>query len=974
MICGLPGFLLIWIYLIIYPVKSDAQIKHYQHLDVSDGLLTNQLTSLVEGPDGAIWITTNGAGICRYDGQSFQHFNDLGSVGTSYYYAVCVDRKELWFGGEHFILRRIGRENKLYALPGVGNILQILSFSDSLLFCVAEDSSFIMGKNSGKILPTGLRGIQINQVENHQESIWAATSSGVWQLDADHWHQRYPTSGSANNCSALLSSGTDLLVVDDQNGLVKIIEKQGSIMVPASAMPASEITFLKQGALGEIYFGTRGLGIQILQLLDSLWLSIDERQLHFNHVTAMVFDQWENAWVTTAGGGLTKFYSEAYSLYPSASLSGRYIRKMEKWGDTLAIQYNNRNWDIIANQQSLPRPIELLPGQQVQARCQTKLGFWYATDKKLIFERDSLFHETKIHDGFQNASINDMEEVDSLAVMVSTNETVLIARVDLRDTLFSLTSTTISNQPAKDLVKAGNGKIWFYNDREIGIYSDSNIVFKSVSSKPTCMISFDENTMLLGTRDAGLFFVDFFGDDIQMNAISTSAHPLGSIRALAIDNRQHLWIALQNEVLECRFTRSSPMEIIRIYGRESGLPRFEIYENALECGPNGHIYLGTSNGLLQIVSESNFQTVHGPVLSLIHFSTLGDRFEAINDSMIHRLKSISPADADLTMQFEAIDQRSPESISYMYQLRPKSLQWIESRSGGNFQFYGLPPDEYQFAVKAINRNGRSSEIIEIPFTILSPFYRHWWFIMLSVVLLLGFAYLFYRWRLNIQMKRNGEITDKLKTQNQVLRLEQAARRLQMNPHFIFNALQSIQIKIAEGDRDQARADLQLFSKLMRGYLDHAREEKILLEDEIALLNQYLQVEQSLKAGRFEYEIMVPDDIDPSFIEIPAMLLQPFVENAIKHGLPQNNIKGQIKITFGWFGKYLSCSITDNGPGMSFTKASSAHRSVGMDITRQRLKAFFNQTNLDPLVVDSQCASSDGVPSGTKIRVLLPIEF
>jgi LytS/YehU family sensor histidine kinase len=198
--------------------------------------------------------------------------------------------------------------------------------------------------------------------------------------------------------------------------------------------------------------------------------------------------------------------------------------------------------------------------------------------------------------------------------------------------------------------------------------------------------------------------------------------------------------------------------------------------------------------------------------------------------------------------------------------------------------------------------------------------------------------------------------------------------MQMNPHFIFNALQSIQIKIADGDRAQARDDLQLFSKLMRGYLEHAREEKILLEDEIALLNQYLQVEQSLKAGSFDYQITVPDEIDPSFIEIPAMLLQPFIENAIKHGLPQNGVKGQINVTFSWFGKYLSCAITDNGSGMSFTKDSAEHRSMGMDITRQRLKAFFTQSNLNPLLIDSQFAETGSAQSGTKIRVLLPIEF
>jgi two-component sensor histidine kinase len=367
------------------------------------------------------------------------------------------------------------------------------------------------------------------------------------------------------------------------------------------------------------------------------------------------------------------------------------------------------------------------------------------------------------------------------------------------------------------------------------------------------------------------------------------------------------------------------------------------------------------------------QSARGPVLSLIHFSTPEDQIRVLNPNTRNWLQTIRPKEADINILLKAIDQRSPEPIHYLYQLQPKDKDWISTYAGGNFQFYSLPPGRYNFLASARNRDGKMSDIIEIPFRILTPFYKQWWFGLFLLFSIGVIIYGFYRWRLNVQLKKNRQLTESLKTQNKILRLEQAAGRLQMNPHFIFNALQSIQSSISEGDRDKARNDLQAFSKLMRGYLDHARAERIMLEDEINLLNQYLRVEQDLKGNCFDYEIHVPETIDPTFMEIPAMLLQPFVENAVKHGIPANGIKGLIKVEFDWHGKYLCCTISDNGPGFHSKKSSGDHQSAGMEITRERLQAFFKNTSLNPLIIKSGSGNQNEC-AGTEIQVLLPTEF
>jgi LytS/YehU family sensor histidine kinase len=215
---------------------------------------------------------------------------------------------------------------------------------------------------------------------------------------------------------------------------------------------------------------------------------------------------------------------------------------------------------------------------------------------------------------------------------------------------------------------------------------------------------------------------------------------------------------------------------------------------------------------------------------------------------------------------------------------------------------------------------------------------------------------------------------------EVLELEQKAMRLQMNPHFIFNALNSIQSLIGTGDETKARYFLAKFSRLMRQILDNSRKTEITLEEEISTLENYLLIEQFCNGGRFEYTVEMDKNMESDFINIPPMLIQPFVENAIKHGMKgktDKDDKGQINLKFVETGGVLKCVIEDNGIGRKaaeeINKASKEtyHTSAGLSVTEDRLRKFDVGGTIKPLeIIDLY---KDGKATGTRVIIRLPID-
>jgi tetratricopeptide (TPR) repeat protein len=220
--------------------------------------------------------------------------------------------------------------------------------------------------------------------------------------------------------------------------------------------------------------------------------------------------------------------------------------------------------------------------------------------------------------------------------------------------------------------------------------------------------------------------------------------------------------------------------------------------------------------------------------------------------------------------------------------------------------------------------------------------------------------------------------NKLRNSQQTLLFQQRLLRTQMNPHFLFNSLASIQNFIIKEKPALASDYLSRFSKLVRQILNNSVEEWVPLEDEIESIKNYLELQKVRHRDMFDYSIDVDEAIDPETIQVPPMLAQPFIENSIEHGFKQKNGKGHLKIQFKKNGKLIRFELEDDGIGREkamqiVAEQNRDHRSMSTDITRQRLKVLNKKTRqkINLSIVDLK--NDKGEPTGTRVMFDIPFK-
>jgi tetratricopeptide (TPR) repeat protein len=207
-------------------------------------------------------------------------------------------------------------------------------------------------------------------------------------------------------------------------------------------------------------------------------------------------------------------------------------------------------------------------------------------------------------------------------------------------------------------------------------------------------------------------------------------------------------------------------------------------------------------------------------------------------------------------------------------------------------------------------------------------------------------------------------------------LRQQVLRTQMNPHFIFNVLGSIQNFMLQNDIRKASDFLSQFASLTRATLNNSAAETISLTDEISMLKNYIELEKMRKADVFNYEIIFDDDLETDFIQIPPMMIQPFIENAIKHGFKNIENKGLLRVLFCDEGKKIRIEITDNGIGIKKAAQlkNNGHNSKAMQIFEERRRLFAKKTKQQIDFTITDLSVQNPSKQGTKVQILMPIDI
>ena len=416
--------------------------------------------------------------------------------------------------------------------------------------------------------------------------------------------------------------------------------------------------------------------------------------------------------------------------------------------------------------------------------------------------------------------------------------------------------------------------------------------------------------------------------------------------------------------------------LVKHIGTNNGLINLESNINS-SIYEDGNFWFGTSEGLakLQFNVEDGFSDF-APKLNIARVLV---NYREIDPLDIYNGLKLNYSKNNLIIDLDGISMEDPESVTFQYRLEGESDKWSPPTLNPTIILSNLDAGDYTLQIRAISGTKKISEISSFVITITPPFWRTWWFyILVFVAIAFGIRYYF---RLQIKRERERNYKINLENKSRLLALEQQSLNASMNRHFIFNSLNSIQYFINTQDRISANRYLTSFAKLIRKNLDSASEgdNVVTLQQELERLELYLSLEAMRFKDRFTYEID-NQDIDLEQVTVPAMLLQPFVENSIIHGiLPDETKKGEIVVTIKALGDQLEICIDDNGIGIDYSlnkkaKFKGDHKSQGMEITSKRIDLIRQMWNKDyELIGPFQMTNPDRSIKGTRVLIKIPYE-
>ena len=328
--------------------------------------------------------------------------------------------------------------------------------------------------------------------------------------------------------------------------------------------------------------------------------------------------------------------------------------------------------------------------------------------------------------------------------------------------------------------------------------------------------------------------------------------------------------------------------------------------------------------------------------------------------------------------------KGKNSIRYKLEANGKTATWQYAPAYYTIRYEGLPPGKYKLILQAANAgnefNGPAKSLL---INITPAFWNTWWFRVIAFLFLVDLIYAFIQWRtrqrFRLRLERSENARQLAELQQQKIELEMQALRAQMNPHFIFNSLNSINRFILQNNRQQASEYLTKFSKLVRMILQNSQTPLISMESELECLKLYLEMEALRFNYHFSYKISVPKELEIEMLKVPPLIIQPYAENAIWHGLMQKEENGQLDIEVSQEKDYLLLKITDDGVGRKkaaelASKSATMHKSMGLRITEHRITMLQSSNRNDSPVAINDLVTADGRAAGTEVTIKIPILY
>ncbi len=997
-----------------------AQPYNFLPYSVTEGLAQSQVYALCQDSRGYLWCGTQGGGLSRFDGHDFQAFSTANGLPSDFINTLFEDsKKRIW----------VGTSTGFGVCEQSQYCAGFKSNSPINTICETEDGNIWLGTDAGILtcknptetpqfldIPSIPKPFNCLTFLPTKNGVWVGTNRGAYRLGGKSPLVLSTKNGlPSNHVTAFTYDGEGHLWIATSGGGILVWDEVQQQII-ATYTQALWPTCLKLDAESKMWVGTSSEGIFIFDPKDNLWVQVTERQgLPHNHVRDLLLDRNGQMWVATSGGGIARVLSQQFRHHTTANgLTGNriYALHADEGGRIwLAASQNGLQMLDSTGFHNVTQDSGLLTGIKCKAIATDRRGrLWVGTDGRGLFVLDSMgahpirgLPSVRIQSLLLDSKGNIWAATDNGIALLQENPAkpsgYAIKKFSQKDGLTDLNITTLKAD--------GNGNIWFGTQSgSLGFFQEEKLHATFGGAKnglpelPVRALEFGKMGYLwVGFRGGGVWGAR----SMDLEGIGTVRFsPLGATLAsqniylLLSDPVGHLWVGTEKGVDEVMFepVESMKKEAFPVvnetlhYGRNEGFLGIETCQDAAICDRDGNLWFGTMNGLTKYVPTTHRARPAAPVL---HFQQIALFYKPLAETRyadwldpLGGLRSGIRFDWDenhLSFEFRAIDLANPEGLRYRWKLEGlRNAEWSPFSAQTSINFAGLQAGDYTFWAQAISSDGTLSEPISASFSTQKPFWQTAWFILSAGITLCGLVFLLVKNRIRQVRKTEREKREKLEVQNRLLQLEQKALQLQMNPHFIFNALNSVQSLVSAGDTVAARRELNAFAQLMRSILSNSRRQTVTLKEEADTLAQYLTIEQFCRPGKpFDFSIRFAENIDPEAIELPPMLLQPFVENAVLHGITHlQDREGKIELSFETAGETLRCTITDNGVGREKAallrgERQPGHSSAALQITQERLEALAENPIVEPLKF-SDIHDLSGEIIGTRVVATLPLQL
>lgn len=1007
-----------------------------ENTHIERGLSQNTVNVVFQDSHGFLWLGT-WDGLNRYDGYEFRHYNRESGLSNETIRALAQTGNLLWVGTEEGLNAVNLCEGSITSYFASDNdttklthnwINHLLVDSRGRLWVSTAAGLSVVNPATGQIRQFlgGDYGNLIRSnyfnflLEDHEGRFWAATRNGLVRFNPPEQQiMRYlhnpanPEALPHDQVIALAQTSDHAIWVGTRGGLSRLDPATGRFGLPIAlqkqepGLARAEINRLYTEHDSLLWIGTQVLGLFKYnlesQILTSYTYAVDNpNSLSDNRVYDIVRDNRGNLWVGTFNGlnrlstNLPLFRTFRNNPLESNSLINNSVWAFEEDAGGRIWVGTEEGISIFDSRSLSFSRLRSGPGQnglpdshirKIYRDRQNRMWIGTRYNGLSMFDPENKTVKHYRHMPGDTTSLPDNQVVSLLEdhkgqIWVGTP--FGLGRLDINTGKFSnyrpdpANPNALPDRRVLDIFQDNTNRIWLATGNGLALYRpdrDDFKVFRSGGNKGEANRLFSihpdgRDRLWLGTRGGGIMIFDpaneTFVTYTERDGLSNNV----AYMALT-DKSGNVWISTNWGLT--RFNADS--QVFTNFEVGDGLQSNEFNFNAGMVASDGRLYFGGMNGFTMFYPEDIRQNTEPARIIVTTYKLLNQlQFKQLCNGDTLRLRY---DENFFGFEFAALDFANSNKIKYRFKLENHNDDWVERLAGQRYaEFARVSPGIYRFTVQSTNADGIwADNAITIHIIVYPPWYLTWWFrvLLISAGIMLFYLFLFLR----LRSVRRKHLDEKryLEYQKKTNELEQKALQLQMNPHFLFNSLNSIQSFVLRNDIDNAIRYLSKFSQLMRRTLNHSKESTIPLQDELEAIRLYLDIEQLRFENKFEYRIDLDEDIDEQFVEIPPMILQPIVENAIHHGLMHRESGGKLIISLQAEDRAIRIVVEDNGIGRArsavLRKQSGIRReSLGMAITTERIEMLNQYAGQGYTLEVTDLVDASGGAAGTRVTILI----